>query len=66
MKVLINGNPVELPEGMTLAGLVARKALNPATIITELNLAIIPRDRWPATVLKENDRLEIVTFVGGG
>ncbi|EAX48027.1 thiamine biosynthesis protein ThiS [Thermosinus carboxydivorans Nor1] len=66
MKVLINGNPVDLPEGMTLAELVAHKALNPATIITELNFAIIPKDRWPETALKENDRLEIVTFVGGG
>jgi thiamine biosynthesis protein ThiS len=35
-------------------------------IAVELNLNIVPRDRWDATPLNEGDRLEIVHFVGGG
>jgi thiamine biosynthesis protein ThiS len=35
-------------------------------VAVELNLDIVPRDRWADTQLNEGDRLEIVHFVGGG
>jgi sulfur carrier protein len=35
-------------------------------VAVELNLDIVPRDRWATTALKDGDRLEIVHFVGGG
>jgi thiamine biosynthesis protein ThiS len=35
-------------------------------VAVELNLDIVPRDRWIETQLADGDRLEIVHFVGGG
>jgi thiamine biosynthesis protein ThiS len=35
-------------------------------VAVELNRDIVTRDRWPDTLLKDGDRLEIVHFVGGG
>jgi thiamine biosynthesis protein ThiS len=50
----------------TLAALIESLAMKPDRVAVELNRAIVPRDRWPETLLKDGDRLEIVHFVGGG
>ena len=50
----------------TLNQLVDELALPPARIAVELNGAVMRRDQWSETVLNEDDRLEIVHFVGGG
>jgi len=71
MKVHINGeeralaNPAP-PAQFTLASLVEALEMKSDRVAVELNREIIPRDRWPQTVLKDGDRLEIVHFVGGG
>jgi len=66
MKVFLNGKSVDLPAGLTVAGLVTEKKLNPDTIIIEYNRQLLKKENWPEVVLKENDRLEILKFVGGG
>ena len=50
----------------TLAALVETLGMKSDRVAVELNLEIVPRDRWPDTQLNEGDRLEIVQFVGGG
>ena len=54
------------PAPLTLAALIESLAMKPDRVAVELNRDIVPRDRWPDTLLKEGDRLEIVHFVGGG
>ena len=66
MQVQINGEVKSLPENSSLADLVHQLSLPPARIAIELNQQVIRRDAWAATALKENDRIEIVHFVGGG
>jgi sulfur carrier protein len=66
VKVTINGKPRELPHGMNLKELVLFLNLMPERAIIELNEAVIPKDRWAETVVAENDRLELVSLVGGG
>ncbi|MFZ0899920.1 MAG: sulfur carrier protein ThiS [Candidatus Sulfotelmatobacter sp.] len=71
MKLHINGeercfpDPVP-PDPFTLAALIESLNMKSDRVAVELNLDIAPRDRWPDTVLKDGDRLEIVHFVGGG
>jgi len=64
--VLLNGRESDLPEGMTVADLIAQKNLRPGTLLVELNGELVKQDAWPDIVLKEEDRLEILRFVGGG
>jgi thiamine biosynthesis protein ThiS len=66
MKVTVNGNEREVAEGTTIAQLVEQLKLKTDRIATEHNLAVIPKARYAETRLAEGDRLEIVTFVGGG
>jgi thiamine biosynthesis protein ThiS len=59
------GDPVA-PAEFTLAYLLESLAMKSDRVAVELNRDIVPRDRWPETLLKDGDRLEIVHFVGGG
>jgi sulfur carrier protein len=62
----VNGEPKNVPEGLTLAQLVRELGLERNPIAVELNRQVVPRDRHGETRLAQGDRLEIVTLVGGG
>lgn len=62
----LNGESQEVPEGLTVATLLARLQLPADRVAVERNLEILPRDRWSETRLQPGDRLEVVQFVGGG
>ena len=62
----VNGEKFEFREGMTVSELVAEMGFSEAMVAAELNLDILPRDSFSSTVLKENDCIEVVRFVGGG
>ncbi|EHO86373.1 thiamine biosynthesis protein ThiS [Eubacterium infirmum F0142] len=62
----LNGEKIEFREGITVSELVAEMGFSEAMVAVELNLDILPRDSFSSTVLKENDCIEVVRFVGGG
>jgi thiamine biosynthesis protein ThiS len=62
----INGEPRDLADALSLAALVEQLGMKVDRVAVELNLEIVARADWTATVLKDGDRLEIVHFVGGG
>jgi thiamine biosynthesis protein ThiS len=64
--ILLNGEPRGIAPGTTLAGLLAELGLDARQVAVERNLEIVPRADYAATALAEGDRLEVVTFVGGG
>jgi len=66
MRVLINGKPEDLPGGITIEDLVRLKGLNPDTIVVECNMLLVKRENWAGVVLRENDSVEVLSFVGGG
>lgn len=66
MILVINGEPRDFPDGLSLAALVAELGMKPDRVAVELNLEIVARGNWDTVVLKDGDKLEIVHFVGGG
>jgi thiamine biosynthesis protein ThiS len=66
MKITLNGEPRDFPDGLTLAALIAQLGMKADRVAVELNLEIAPRSSWETTLLKDGDKLEIVHFVGGG
>ncbi|MBF1152787.1 MAG: sulfur carrier protein ThiS [[Eubacterium] sulci] len=62
----VNGEIFEFREGMTVSNLIAEMGFSEAMVAVELNLDILPRDSFSSTVIKENDCIEVVRFVGGG
>ncbi|MDP2940673.1 MAG: sulfur carrier protein ThiS [Candidatus Omnitrophota bacterium] len=66
MKVSLNGQEVPVSGEISVASLIAERKINPAAAVVEYNGAILAQENWQGTMLKENDCLEIVSFVGGG
>lgn len=66
MKITVNGTEREVAEGTTIAQLIELLKLRTDRIATERNLDVVPRAKYAETRLADGDRLEIVTFVGGG
>lgn len=66
MKVVINGEPREVPDGLTVAGLLDHLKMPRDRVALERNLEIVARARWNDTRVQPNDSFEIVHFVGGG
>ncbi len=66
IRVTVNGSADELADGATLGQLVAKYKLAPPRIAVEVNQELVSRRDYDATALREGDRIEIVTFVGGG
>ena len=66
MKVFINGESKNLTGSLSLAELITQLDLPAARIAVELNREVVRRTEWSGAMLKEDDRIEIVHFVGGG
>ncbi|MCS5562808.1 MAG: sulfur carrier protein ThiS [Oleiphilaceae bacterium] len=64
--VTVNGTDHQLPSGSTAHDLVASLGLEGRPVAVELNEHVVPRVELPGRVLHQDDRLEIVTLVGGG
>ncbi|UCE59567.1 MAG: sulfur carrier protein ThiS [Phycisphaerales bacterium] len=66
MRVTLNGKPDEIDEGATVADLLARLKLEPIRVAVEINEDIVPRKTFSNKRIQDGDRIEVVTFVGGG
>jgi thiamine biosynthesis protein ThiS len=66
MQVTVNGRQTEVPEGITVAGLLERLNQDAGRVAVERNLDVVPRRHYASCTLETGDRVEIVTFVGGG
>jgi sulfur carrier protein len=66
MRIQLNGEPLELPDGQTVADLLVRLELAERRVAVELNLDIVPRSQHAATALRDGDRVEVVHAIGGG
>ncbi|KKO21259.1 MAG: thiamine biosynthesis protein ThiS [Candidatus Brocadia sp.] len=66
MRVALNGEIKECPEGTTIEDLLDLYKIDKNRVAVELNLHIIPRKELSTRMLRDADALEVVTFVGGG
>ncbi len=66
MKVQVNGEAKEVPEGTTVRRLVELLGLADGPVAVEKNGDIVRRAQHASDVLAEGDVVEIVHFVGGG
>lgn len=64
--VTVNGTDHQLPDGSTAGDLVASLGLEGRPVAVELNEQVVPRAELTGRILQQDDRLEIVTLVGGG
>ncbi len=66
VEIIVNGKPVAVSVGSTVADLLARFELPQVRVAVEKNRELVPRKTFGDSRLVAGDNLEIVTFVGGG
>lgn len=66
MRIQVNGEPQEMPEGATVRALIEALGLSGGPVAVEKNGDVVVRAEHAKTLLCEGDVVEIVHFVGGG
>ena len=66
IRIELNGEARELPQGTTVAQLVESLGLRPELVAVECNARLVRRTERGTTELRAGDRVELVTLVGGG
>src|SRR5690606_21526025 len=66
MEIILNGQPLPLPDRTTVAGLLEAQHLAQRRVAVEVNGQIVPRGQHAGHVLAAGDRVEIVHALGGG
>jgi len=66
LDVVINGQTRTVNPGTTIAALIEQLGLGERRVAVERNREVVPRARHATTEVAAGDRIELVTFVGGG
>jgi sulfur carrier protein len=62
----VNGTPDELPDGSTVAQIVAARSKTDQGVAVAVNDQVVTRSSWSDVTLADGDRVEILTAVQGG
>jgi sulfur carrier protein len=66
MKVIINGESKEFRENINLSQIIQELKIENKVMAAAVNMEIIKKENWINFTPKENDKLELLQFVGGG
>ena len=68
MNLVVNGSPLEVTEGQTVAEVVERVAPQRPTRGTAvaLNGEVVPQRKWTSVTVNDGDRIEVLHAIGGG
>lgn len=66
MNIKINGKEETIQGTGSLTDLINEKGLKQSGIVIEHNLKVVSKEQWAQVMLQNGDRVEIVSFVGGG
>lgn len=66
MLISVNGKSWQVEEGWSIAELLEKLQLHPLRVAVVLNQEIVKREYYETTLLKEADKVEIVTIMAGG
>ena len=67
MNIVVNGEQIDCGDGLTVSKLlIEQKVKMPDMVSVELNGQIVRRTEFEQTVLKNDDKVEFLYFMGGG
>lgn len=66
VQVVVNGETSTVIRGTTISQLLGQLGVPTGRVAVELNLSVIDQSRFDQLALDQGDRVEIVSFVGGG
>ncbi len=66
MKIVVNGKELDAKKDITVLELLKELKILDKTMAVAVNLKVVKKENWKDFVIKENDRVEFLNFVGGG
>ena len=66
LRIQVNGQPRDCRSGSTVGDLLRELEIKTERVAVELNLEILDRKDFELRSLKQGDRVEILSFIGGG
>ena len=66
INLLLNGQPKAVEPSLTLLALIQAMGLNPEFLVAEVNGDIIQSAQFALRLLNDQDKVELIQFVGGG
>lgn len=64
--MIINGKNYDFKAGITVSEMLKMLKVNENNVVVELNYEIIEKAIFKSVKLKEEDSIEVVSFMGGG
>jgi thiamine biosynthesis protein ThiS len=65
-KIQLNGDSYEIIKGSNLIELLNKLKIQKNKVAIEVNGEIVEKNKYPNLILDNNDKVEIVHFIGGG
>ena len=65
-KIQLNGDPYEINDGTNLNELLNKLKIQKNKVAIEVNGEIVEKNKYANLILNEDDKVEIVHFIGGG
>lgn len=65
MAAKINGIEENI-EGISIRQLIENRKIEKNSLIVEYNYEVLKNEKWESTIIKDNDNIELLSFVGGG
>ena len=66
MNLIVNGESKTFKENSTLKSIIDELKIEEKVMAAAVNMEIVKKENWSSHKLKENDKLELLQFVGGG
>jgi len=66
MQIKVNGEIKEYEDGLTLEELINDLSIRDNVMASAVNMEIVKKDNWNSHILKDDDIVELLDFVGGG
>ena len=66
MKLIINGEEREFEDSFSIEQILHKLQIKDKAMAVAVNMEIVKKDKWDSFIPKENDKIEVLQFVGGG
>jgi sulfur carrier protein len=66
MKLIINGEDQSFSDDNSLQDIISNLKIEDKVMAAAVNMEIVKKDNWNSFIPKDNDKIELLQFVGGG
>ena len=66
MNIVVNGKNLEIKKSATIINLLKNLKIEDKVMAVAVNMEIVKKNNWESCIIKENDKIELLQFVGGG